>query len=77
MMKNVDCTPKKIVRISDSTSSLSTSKEDEYVRFNIGSSLNIIDEGVPELRNHLRLLQEQRFFSSSRTEGRYELSYGK
>jgi hypothetical protein len=52
----------KMVMIDRSTSSLSTSKEDEYVRFNMGSSLNDIDEVVPELRNRFRRSQEQRFF---------------
>jgi len=54
-----------------STSSLPTSKEDEYVRFNMGSRLNIIGEVVPELRNRLRRSQEQWFYPQA--ESRVEM----
>jgi len=64
-MISVDC-PQKNVIMGGSTSSLFTSKEDEYVRFNIGSSLNIIDGVVSELRNRLRHSQEQRFFPQAK-----------
>ena len=53
--------PKKRM-IGGSTNSLSTLKEGEYVRFNMGSNQNIIDEVIPELRNRLKHSQEQRFF---------------
>ena len=60
-----------------SPNSLPASKKDEYVRFNMGSSLNIIDEVVSELRNPLRRSQEQRFYPHAESRVEMGLPGGK